>query len=700
MADQQTQVPGIKIRRIRQQDYVVVDIKKTFGGGNTSIKELAHRVRLQPQTVLQAILRYRSNAHAIRPLYRDEVSPSGFPGMRRARQELRKAAVRPTANSLTGGQWTETPYIFWSLNLDFKPLVLPRSAKFQKFLKAEAARRERQRRLKAASPSFKALEKELSAIRVEARVLHGVVELFRKWNTGKAKEVALLAALDGMLGVLIKFPKSAPSASKLNALKQLRTKLQALQKQAYQDMVVNPPDLAATLADRDKTADTLLKLVEKATFVQHIRLLAQNPDIAPHTLMTEACDTLRQAFIALLISPKADHVIKKHVEPLLQMLASKPIDMSKVKTLKKNPNFDAEVRKTPVEPAANSALVTIGALAAVLPRVVGNMPGSASMSVGVLQFAAPIIIARIAEAANRNAEVIRLGAWMYRTLTTVAGLKLAQRVELLEAVADGNLARLRKIDWSARFMNSPAWGGAIGVAGALTLILAFTSDDAKTLRKWSNIIAGASTTTLGFSVALQRYSTLIQQGIVKGIGGKALGVVGGVAAVISGVITAQEEYKTGDTTGAWLAGAAAAGGALSVAGFLIAGGAASSSTGVGATVGVVMMVAGVIIGIGAAIWDTIRNLTTAGGHRLFEAFINHFGRTAGPYDLAATHRPKLKQAFEAVQTGHHNVDFWDARSDKAPELYDVGLGAKHIALVVDKDEAWVKQKLKATKRIK
>jgi hypothetical protein len=188
--------------------------------------------------------------------------------------------------------------------------------------------------------------------------------------------------------------------------------------------------------------------------------------------------------------------------------------------------------------------------------------------------------------------------------------------------------------------------------------------------------------------------------IVRGVGGKALGVVGGVTAVISGVITAEEEYQTGDTAGAWLAGTSAAGGALSVAGFLIAGGAASSATGVGATVGVVMMAVGVIIGIGAAIWDAIRNLTTAGSHHSFEAFINHFGRSNGPYSIIAARRPKLKQSFEIVQESHHRVGFWYVHPDRVPELYDLGFSTEHIALQVKKDEEWVKKRLINAKRLK
>ena len=106
-----------------------------------------------------------------------------------------------------------------------------------------------------------------------------------------------------------------------------------------------------------------------------------------------------------------------------------------------------------------------------------------------------------------------------------------------------------------------------------------------------------------------------------------------------------------------------------------------------------MMAVGVIIGIGAGVVSIIRSLTTTGSQVIFEAFINHFGRSGGPYDLAARQRPALRLAFEAVQSGHHGVDFWDANPSKIPEIYDLGFGVDHIAQIVDEDETSVRLRL-------
>lgn len=246
-------------------------------------------------------------------------------------------------------------------------------------------------------------------------------------------------------------------------------------------------------------------------------------------------------------------------------------------------------------------------------------------------------------------------------------------------------------------MNSPAWGSALAVASAICLFVAIRSDDASTLRYWSNILGSASGTAIGVSVALQRYSTLLRNGIVRGIGGKVLGVVGGLAAVVSGSVTAVEEYQTGDRVGMGIAIFGAAGGALTVAGFLVASGAGVSCTIAGAPVGVILMALGIIIGIGAAIVALIRQLTTAGSHLIFEAFINHFG-TQYEYTRAITARAALRQAFEAVQRAHHGVDFWDGAADKMPELHDLGFGVAHIAQITDEEESLVRRRLRAARR--
>jgi hypothetical protein len=297
---------------------------------------------------------------------------------------------------------------------------------------------------------------------------------------------------------------------------------------------------------------------------------------------------------------------------------------------------------------------------------------------------------------------------MYRAIVNAASLdtfprgaplRLADRVALIDAINREDLEPLRRINWTSRFMNSTAWGSVVGICGVICLAAAIRADNTDTALYWSNIIASGSTAALGVSVAFARYSTLIREGIVRGVAGKALGAVGAVAVIVSGTITAIDEHRSGDFRGMGAAIATAAGGAFSLAGFLIAAGGGTAWTGVGLG----LMVAGVVIGIAAAVYSFFRSITTAGSQDVFEGYLAHFSRTAGPYQEAAAKRASLRQAFRTVQTGQHDVDFWDAHTDKIPQVYDLGFGFEGnneaIQKIVDEDEAFIRAKLKQAKRI-
>jgi hypothetical protein len=445
-------------------------------------------------------------------------------------------------------------------------------------------------------------------------------------------------------------------------------------------------------------------LIEAAPFLERARVLADNRDIVPPELWRDTTDVVRFAVQTLLASPEAEGVLDAHVLPMLQALASRPLDLTGA-SAPSLPEFDRAVHEVPVAPPASSVLVVLVGTAGIVPIAVGNYPGPSTLAVGILDIAAPLLLARVV---GNPAQSALLAARLYRALTACAsvfpgasqpGLSLEHHRILMRAINDGDLARLRQVNWSSRFMNSPAWGSAIAIASAICLIAAVQSDDASTLRRWANIVSSGAGTALGVSVAVGRYSELVQLGIVRGVGGKALGVIGGIAAVVSGVVTAEEEYRSGDTVGMWVSIGAATGGALSVAGFLVAAGAGTTATVAGAPLGVVLMAAGAIIGIGAGIVSVTRSLLTAGTQVVFEAFVNHFGRDFGPFATAAGARPTLQAAFDAVQSSHHGVDFWDVDPERIPQLFDVGFAEAQIVTIVDEDEAVVRNSLRRSERI-
>jgi hypothetical protein len=714
MADQPTDVPGIRLRKIRGQRYLVIQVGQAFGG-NTPIVYIAERVRLQPLAVLQALLNYASNSQVVRNLYDDQIPHGGapFPGLAAARRELRSAAeslyfsnIEPTYN----GQPT---FYQWDVLFD-RTIVLPFANGFQDVMREATIQRQRQTRLAVVRPVFAALDRELAEMRARADALEYITRVHQALVKRAAGDVALLEALDGLLGILLQFPAEAVDGDDRRDMEGLRRNLDTLRAQARLDLIENPVDsfLAGLLRDQARSATELRGLVENSTFVTHVRELVETlttentRTLVPEGLWRELQDTLLPVFRALLSSPEADIVISNHVQPMLQALASLGFDLTGL-TAPKKPDFDAAVRQAPVAPPSSSVLVMltgVTTVAGITTSLVGNYPGPNTLLVSIMEWSAPILLGRVV---GQVQNASRLAGLMYRAIVNSASLdtfprgaplRLADRVALIEAINDGDLQPLQRVNWSSRFMNSTAWGSVVGVCGVICLAAAIQADDANTVRYWANIVASGSTAALGISVAAGNYFALIREGIVRGVTGKMLGAVGAAAVIVSGTLTAIEEYESGDFRGMGAAIATAAGGAFSLAGFLIAAGGGTAWSGVGLG----LMVVGVVIGVAAAIYSFFRSITTAGSQEVFESYLAHFARTAGPYQEAAATRASLRQAFRTVQTGQHGVDFWDAHTDKIPQVYDLGFGFEGdneaIQKIVDEDdEAFIRTKLRQAK---
>jgi hypothetical protein len=697
-------LPGAKLLRIRGADYAAIRVSKFFPGHGPTIEELAGALHLQADVVFHCLLGYRSNAKAVSGLFRDAFPDDPVPALEEARRRLRIEGTTFTANDRFP-EGTETPYLAWHVNPDDdEPIVLPLSDGFRSVLEEGTRQRARQTRLAAIGPAFDALRAELPPLREEAVALDSDTGIAQALSESHATDIAILEALDGMLGALLATPKEPPAASDRREVEELRTLLATLRSEAHRHMLLEPADAfrGGIVARRAATAARLRAMVEAPNFVEHVRTLADNRDIAPPELYRDTIDTLSFAFQVLLASPESDRVLDAHVRPMIDALASRPIDLTGLAATV-NADLDAAIRDVPAAPPANSVLVILVGVSGVFPVTFGNYPGPNTLAVGILQWAAPHLLAAVA---SDRGLATPLAGRLYRALVTCASvgaapngagpprpLSFVERVALLEAIDQGKLHRLRDIDWSARFQSSPAWGAAIAVASAICLYAAIQSDDASTLRRWSNILGSASGTALGVAVAVGRYSTLVEQGIVRGVGGRALGVVGGAASLVSGLVTAQEEYRGGDTVGMWVGIGTATGGALSVAGFMLAAGAATTSTGVAAPVGLVLMVAGAALGIGAGIVSLVRTVTTEGTQLVFEAMLAHFGRASGPFVEAAAERPSLQAAFDAVESRQHSVGFWDVHPDRIPELSDLGFGPDHIVVLVDESDAEVRHRL-------
>lgn len=689
MPDIVTDYPGIKIRKIRNRNYVVINLEK-MAHGSISIGGLAKFLHLQPETVLNALLGYRSNAHVIKTLFRDYAPNHNWTNYGTARRILRENAYTYSASNETGTiRVTTTPYLDWDVQYEKgKPILFPLTAGFKKFLKEVTAKRKRMARYKAASPTFQTLKsKDLPDLKNKISTLKLYIKLLKEWTKGDVKDVLLLEALNGLLGAMLGHPKKKSDASDIVKVSNLRIKLLKLKNQAYYNYLIKPPDAP----DIEGEANDLIKTLEDPGFEKRIKVLVEYKDVADSHLWLNTCETLKEAYITLLLTSKADDILEKHIIPMINTVGSKVFDINGMPNLK-HAKFKKAIINVPQPSNSNSVLNTIGRLLATTRLTVRNLPAAQYLVDSVVEQAAPLIMSKILHTANASDDAAETGGLLFRFIVNSAGLDQRAQNVLLLSIDNGRLNELKKVNFSRCFANSPAWGSALAIVGAIAFIVEIQRNDNDTLRKWANLISSASTTLLGVSVAFSRYSTLIEEGIVEGIGGKILGIVGGIASVIVGIETAEEEYKTGDHTGTWLAGLGALGGAMTVAGFLISAGAGTSATGVGAPLGLVLIISGTIVAVGAGIWSFLRNVFTPGSEKVFEAFILHFGKEVA-YDLTAPKRPALATAYNDVKTYFRSVDFWNVSTSVIPQMHDLGFPVKCIAAIVDEDTDYVKKSL-------
>jgi hypothetical protein len=702
MGDTPTEVTGAAIRRIRGADYVLVNIRKMFGGGAPpTIQMLGESLQIPAESILNSLLANGANAHVVRTLYSSHRPKPTFPGLRAARAELKSLSHQFTAtNSGRLIVATDKPYLAWGVDAD-KPIVLPMSKGFRSVMAAATEKREREARMRAVTPNFSDLDKQQKAIRRATMELHVTIAMYDNLLQTNRQEVGILEALNGMFEFLLKRPKAQPSSSDRADLVVLQSRLDQLRVQARTDLLIDPPDsqMSGKFKQRDAQSREVLRLVREASFVSNVKVLVNNADVAPAALFEDVCETVTFAYRTLLLTPRADDA-EKDIRDALDMLSSKVFDTTGL-TSTSNPSFNTAVTQAGSPPSGDSALILIIKLKVQTgPTLVGNLPGPSTVGAAVVEMAGLLLMPSV----MRNPGAAgALSAKLYRGLAIAAGIDgpagMAERVRLIEATQSGDLSAIRKMSWSSRFMTSQGWCAGIGAANAIAFYFAITTDDTSTLRKWSKVAATGSGAALGLALtSFGRFGSLLSRGIITGTASNALGVVGGVAAVVSGTITAKEEFGAGDTTGGWVATAGAVGGALSVAGFLVAAGAATSATGVGVPVGMGLMVVGAVLAVGSGVVSAVRGYFTAGSQSLWIGVLDYLNRPGGPIPLTAAERPKLRAAFDDVYNNRKSASFWDVALGNANDLQDLGFSVQQIAVIVNESDGTVQTQLKTEAR--
>jgi hypothetical protein len=684
-------LPGVRLRRIRNRVYVVVYTQEL---GNPEISELAQIFHLYPEAVLDALLR---NMAAVRALHRDECRgiDEDFPGFDKARQDLKDRAFTLAYNDSRRVWCSGNAFLKWQLNLEKNEYVLlPYSPEFHEVLR----KRQRQAYIRTLTPSFEGLEQQLEKIRKTVNDLDLNIGVFTKLVQSAKEPINRLKALDGLLGVLLsdngsKDPGSTESSDR-EAVEELRKKIQVLQKEAYELMMNNPPNYPNLVSERNQIARDLMMLVEDSELERNIDILMKNLGVAPPELKLKTEDTLRQAATVLYLSPEAETFFERHVNPLIDMVASKPFDTEGLNA-PEHPEFERAVKLPPLPPPSKTRSVFVriaDAYGAVWSYTVSSTPGPASFFEGIVELSAPWIMGKIisTRGKTRSELAAKWAGRLYRFLVNSAGLKPTEQVNLIKAIDNGDLRGL-KGEWSGNWMPQ-ALRAFQAVGACVCFIVAVTENDANTLRYWARIVDTGSTTLGGLAVFLSKYSIWLESRVVQSIGGKALGFVGGLASIVAGYETFREEAKKNDDVGQYIALGGVIGGGVQVgalagiATWIIITGAETAPVG-----GLWLATAGAIIGAGAATIAYVRQITTERSNQIFQAYLNAFGDCReyknATKNLDDPDQHSLKTAFETVQNDHTGEDLlWYANPETSSDLLYFGFPVEAIAQIVNEDE--------------
>jgi len=707
MTDELTHLQGARIRCVRGVHYVVVTISEMFPGPPPTILGLAQTFRLPSERVFDLLLSLRPNTPALRGLHRDQIGgelPAGPEGLSIARRELLQRARRYTiSNHGRSVVLSENPFETWTVSpIGDAPIVLPVSEGFLEVLDEpeEAASREaekitRELRVSATKPLFHRLNELLGQLKGLILELESHVKILAGFQRDAVADVAFLDALGNMFGWMGTHPKGVPpSANDREEVETLKLKFDRLYEVAMLDMVLEPVSEAENeiFRDRERVAGEVLAMCEPdSEFVVLLKVYRESLNIAPDRFHSEIPQLLESAYTNLLHTRRAEDVVERHVLPLIDLFASRALSAAHVQG-SVDLAFGSALKISPAPGGVQNALTVIGGLAAIAPIAVGNLPGPASLCVAVVGLANTVIATLVLRDPER---AVQIAARLTRMLVTIGYMTPGRATVMIRNMSAGKFAEIVELDWTKNFQRGPKLASFLSIAFMISLYLAITNDDPSTLRRWANIISNASGATLSVAVALQHLAILSDSKtlgvLAKGNVGKALGVIGAVASIVSGSVTAVQEYGEKDTSGVILASSVAVGGAVTVAGFLFSAGLIAEGSVAGIPVGLVLQGVGLAIGLTAGTVALIRDATTEGTQLVFKTLLLLFGRSDGAFALMNPQSKRLRSAFDDVLASHHSVNFWAISSDAIPALAQAKFPVKFIAVMVDEDESTIEK---------
>ena len=727
--DTPTIVTGVTLRGIGNRQRVVIDLT-TFRRSQT-IATLAAFFGIQVHRLLRHLLNDRANRHVIVPLYRSlgvQLDTRFQPRISTAAARRRlQAWSRRTQNigRISGNRtWVESgpEYHGWDLqNAEIeRPIVLPVTSGFRQRLtrleaeerqrRADRARYERQQRMR---PVLDRLHRRRREMFNATWALRDAALAVKNGLSGPTRELAIVSALDGMLGLMIHQPtenahnpprliRGSPALSRRYRVvrerqaTELKRRVHHLKTLSQRHFIAQPVFGGNLVQTRERLARQLMRLLEDDAFQRDVRELAANVDIVHPSSVEIIAEGMAVAVRALVGTAQMERLYSRHLRPLMQALAAMDLDLSWLDENDRSAIAQA-LRAQPVTPNTTSAIVQIGLLAAGIgPQAVGNVPGPHSLLLASFE-AFAVAVSALHQGRALQAEMPRL----LRAIIRVAGLSGDDAAALKVAIQSRDMASIRRAPWARSFMGGKGFGIFVAVCSIITIAYALVDDDMETLDRIANIVSGATGTALGLSLAVRSVKEALEKGALTTLElnyGQLIGMVGSLIVMAVSVKNMIGSIGNNDTVGAVIHGASAAGALASAGGFLISAGLFADATILGAPAGTVLMIVGGILMIGSAIWSTVRSLLRSGVEVLFEAFIDHFGREGSHYRRVAALKPDLRRAYRAVTRHYRGVDFWSIHRDATPQLHDLGFSVAQISDLTWYKERVIRRRLRAARR--
>jgi hypothetical protein len=675
-----THVSGIVVRRIRNRDYLILDMRVL---GNRTLSNLASLCCLRVDTVFDSILRYQNNRSVVRYLHGNIVG-GGYPGHDRALRSLREEGQVISATNIgTGGRIVARPaYNRWELTVQLTALVtLPMSDQFRDRVVEHRLRVERDR---FASTVIRRAEQEIASLENHHRIIEGYIQRRKSLLEPFTSEISCINTAKNILTLMLNHPHAddQPDNDDRSDVQTLLQNVIRLEEHANQTLLENPPGEAGNVLQLENAHARAVRLYLQSDEINRLaNQLRSNPHLVTNNIYQRYCEAVGNTYAILLATGERDYILAHIVLPILNYMEQGDPSPTRALTV----SFDS--------PTVLGTLLDVSAL---FPTVAGNLPGPQSIIVALLEAAGPALLGYALE---NPALAMNMSRNITRAVTWVSNLPDEEATRLMAAVSADDMVAARSVI-SSRFMNSPKWGALLGIINIAILVHAIQDTEADTVARWSTIVGSAAGSIISLHLlahTLRVYRTSQMAGLMGGTLGKSLGVIAGIAAVVSGVNSAMDEAATGDQRGMWINLVGAGGAAMSVAGFLIAGGIGASATGAGAPIGLALVIIGGVIALVAGIVGLWRELTTAGSHRVFEAYINHLQREDGDFnrvinsvDRLGHAVQRLRSAYFQVRNNHHDLDFWDIAPDVVQALYDMIPNHEVVGSMVAMDEAEVR----------